>query len=352
MGVLKTLFMQTSHLLLTSSPAESDNNESCQKESLAVGGQAVMEGIMMRNGSNLSLAVLQNKKEIVVRNLPWFSITKSPCFRKPFLRGFPLLLETMINGIKALNRSAEMSVKEEGKELKPWQLAMTLVTALGFAVVLFVLVPHLLTIFLQYCNLSGGVEGFSFHLWDGLIKFSIFILYIVGISFLPDIHRVFQFHGAEHKSIRAYETGKDPITLELAASQSRLHPRCGTTFLLFVLCIAILMHVLLLPLVLLIWTPENPIFKHGLLIAIKLLLMIPISALAYEAIRYAAGLGDTFFGRLSRAPGLALQRLTTKEPDEEQLEVGLVALNEALLAGSEPFQVEIITPPYTVLEQN
>lgn len=352
MRFLTRLMHKAYLLLLAACSLETEERKSCAQESLAVGGQAVMEGIMMRNGSRLAIAVRQNQEDIVVRNMPWFSITRKKFARRPFLRGFPLLLETMINGIKALNVSAEMAIKAEGEELKPWQLILTLCVALGFAVLLFVLLPHFLTLLLQYMNLSGGVEGFSFHIWDGLIKFAIFLVYIAGISLLPDIRRVFQYHGAEHKSIHAYETGKNPITVDMAKAQSRLHPRCGTTFLLFVLSIAILIHVLLLPLLLLVWTPENPVAKHALLIFVKLLLMAPISALAYEAIRYAAGLGDGICGRLSRGPGLALQRLTTREPDDDQLEVGLVSLHEALKAGPEQYQVPIITPPYTVLEQD
>lgn len=322
-------------------------------ESLAVGGQAVMEGVMMRNGANLSIAVRQPDNNIVVANRPWFSITKNPVFKKPFLRGFPLLVETMINGIKALNISAELALKSEGeKELKPWQLFLTLGAALLFAVLFFVVLPHMITILLGYLNLAGGVEGLSFHIWDGLIKFGIFILYIVLISRLPEIKRVFQYHGAEHKSIAAYESGANPVTVGVAALQSRLHPRCGTTFLLFVLSIAILLHVLLIPLLLMVWTPSSALQKHSVVIALKLFLMIPISALAYEAIRTAARLGDGFLGRASRAPGLLLQRLTTREPETEQLEVGLVSLNEALNHGSGDFPlVPVETPPYSVLEK-
>ncbi|MDR2891854.1 MAG: DUF1385 domain-containing protein [Deltaproteobacteria bacterium] len=357
------------------------NNE----ESLAVGGQAVMEGVMMRNGDNLSIAVRQgqiapaeqksapkadtaaaaneagantapaqapdgeNPGRIVVRNRPWFTITRRPFFKRPYIRGFPLLLETMVNGIKALNISAELAMEDAGEELKPWQLLVTLGAALLFAVGLFVVLPHLLTIGLSFFGISGDVEGFSFHLWDGLIKFAIFILYIWIISRLPEIRRVFQYHGAEHKAISAYESNITPVTLEAAAIQSRLHPRCGTTFLLFVLSIAILMHVMLVPLLMLIWTPSGPFIKHFVVILLKLGLMLPISALAYEAIRLAARLGEGLSGFLLRAPGMLLQRMTTREPDYHQIEVALVALNEALQAGSDFEKAPVRTAPYTVL---
>ncbi|MDR2502821.1 MAG: DUF1385 domain-containing protein [Deltaproteobacteria bacterium] len=321
------------------------------KDSLAVGGQAVMEGVMMRNGDVYSIAVRQGDDRIVVETRPWFELGKGGFLKKPGIRGFPLLLETMINGIKALNRSAELAIAAEGEELKTWQMALTLAAALLFAVGLFIVVPHLITVLLSHLSVAGGVEGFSFHLWDGLIKFSIFLLYIALISRLSDIRRVFQYHGAEHKSIAAYESGACPVDARLAETQSRLHPRCGTTFLLFVLSIAILMHVLLVPLLLLFWVPDGPVQKHTVILLLKFALMAPISALAYEAIRLGARLGDTLPGKIMRAPGLLLQILTTREPDSKQLEVALAALNEALKRGSEHEETQVLSPPYDIMEQ-
>ena len=180
-----------------------------------VGGQAVMEGVMMRNGDVYALAVRTADGNISVENRPWFSLTRSELLKKPFLRGFPTLIETLVNGIKALNLSAERSTEGTGEELKDWQLVLTLIVSLLFAVGLFVVVPHLLSIIMNWIGLGGDVEGFSFHIWDGLFKFLIFIGYIVGIAFLPDIRRVFCYHGAEHKTIHAYESG-DTVTPESA----------------------------------------------------------------------------------------------------------------------------------------
>ena len=314
-----------------------------QKESLAVGGQAVMEGIMMRNGEHLALAVRKPDASIAVVNLPWSTIFKGSFVRRPWVRGFPVLLETMVNGVKALNLSAEMAAEAEGEPIKPWQLVLTLVVAIGLALLLFVVVPHLLTIGLNALSISGGVEGLSFHLWDGLLKFSMFIGYIAAISRLPDIRRVFEYHGAEHKSIAAYENGENPITPASAAKYSRLHPRCGTTFLLFVLSISIFLHTLTVPAMMYIWQPQNAILKHSLVIVFKLMLMAPISAIAYEAIRTAARIKSPVIGKILRGPGLMLQTLTTREPDEQQLEVGLVALREAL---GESATATIVTPEF------
>ena len=301
-----------------------------ERESLAVGGQAVMEGVMMRNDDKLAIAVRRPDGTIVVQVRSWFTFLDYTAIRKPFLRGFPILLETLVNGIKALNFSAEVAVASEGEELKPWQLFLTLLTAIGFAVLLFVVLPHLVTIGISLLGLSGGMEGLGFHLWDGFFKASIFIGYIVAISRLPDIRRVFEYHGAEHMVIWAYENHEAEISVETAARQSRLHPRCGTTFMLFVMAISILLHAVFVPLVLLFWHPTNPVIKHTIIVCFKLFLMIPISAIAYEAIRHAAKLGSGVFAYILRAPGMLLQRLTTRKPDALQLEVAIVALHEAL----------------------
>lgn len=312
-------------------------------ESLAVGGQALMEGVMMRNGPRLALAVRKPDQRIVAVNMPWVTVFKGNLARRPGLRGFPLLIETMINGIKALNLSAELAAEAEGTPIKPWQLALTLVISIGLALLLFVVVPHMLTIGLGALSLSGGVEGFSFHLWDGLLKFAMFIGYIAAISLLPDIRRVFEYHGAEHKSIAAYEHGTNPLTAAAASGYSRLHPRCGTTFLLFVLSISIFLHTVSVPMLMLVWQPDNAVIKHTAIILFKLLLMVPISAMAYEAIRSAARIKNPLLGTVLRGPGLLLQMLTTREPDERQLEVALVALREAV---GKTVTSTIATPEY------
>ena len=298
-------------------------------ECAPVGGQAVMEGVMMRHGDVYGLAVRQTGGVIRAMRCPWFSLTRSPWLKKPFVRGFPVLLETLVNGIKALNRSVEAVAQSEQEEISGWHLVLTLILALLMAVGLFVVVPHLLSLVMLWARLGGDVEGLSFHLWDGFFKCCIFMGYIKAISYVPDIRRVFQYHGAEHKTIHAYEAGGD-VDAAAAMGKSRLHPRCGTTFLLFVISISILLHAVLVPLMLSIYTPQGEVAKHALTIGVKLLLMVPISALAYELIRYAAKLPEGLLATVLRAPGLALQRLTTYEPDESQLEVAVVALREAL----------------------
>lgn len=314
----------------------------------SVGGQAVMEGVMMRNKERLAIAVRRPDGSIVVENRPWFTFAVSDFLKRPFVRGFPILLETLVNGIKALNYSATQAVDEaEEGELKPWHLALTLVFSILLAMGLFVVLPHLFSLGMNYLGLGADAEGLSFHVWDGIFKFGIFLAYILGISFIPDIKRVFQYHGAEHKVIWTYEDGYT-VTPGSASLRSRLHPRCGTTFLLFVLSIAIILHTVLVPAILYVWTPESMWMKHGFIIALKLGLMAPISAFAYEAIKFSAKINDTFWGRIMSAPGMLLQMLTTYEPDDKQLEVAIVALKEALGAESD---ADVLAPAYTVSEK-
>ena len=294
-----------------------------------VGGQAVMEGVMMRNGGVYAIALRQPDGDIAVERRPWFSLTNNPVLRQPFLRGFPILIETLVNGIRALNRSAAVAAKTDDEELSGWSLFLTLCVSLALAVGLFVVAPHLLSLLMKELGMGGDVEGLSFHLWDGLFNFIIFISYIVFITLVPDIRRVFRYHGAEHKIIHAFESDGE-ISAEAAARFSRLHPRCGTTFLLFVLSIAIILHTVLVPAFLMFWTPEGAPAKHAATLCFKLALMIPISALAYELIRYAARLEGSVLGPILRAPGMFLQLLTTWEPDREQLEVAVAALAGAL----------------------
>jgi uncharacterized protein YqhQ len=295
-----------------------------------VGGQAVMEGVMMRNRETLAVAVRRPDGSIVVETWPWFSLARGGLLQKPFVRGFPILLETLVNGIKALNFSATQAVDEATDgEIKPWHLALTLVFSVGLALGLFVVVPHLFSLGMELLGLGGDVNDLSFHLWDGFFKLAVFLGYIVLISLIPDIRRVFQYHGAEHKVIWTFERNSEVDAL-LARTSSRLHPRCGTTFLLFVLSIAIVLHAVLVPLLLMLWAPQSAVLKHAYIVAVKLLLMAPISAVAYEAIKFSARHGNNCFCRAMSAPGLLLQMLTTKEPDDGQLEVAAAALRGAL----------------------
>lgn len=295
-----------------------------------VGGQAVMEGVMMRDRERLAIAVRKPAGDILLDVRPWYSLTAVKLLRKPFLRGFPILLETLVNGIKALNYSAQVAVEDEEEgEIGPLAMGLTLAASIGFALLLFVVTPHLFTLGLKAAGLSGGVEALSFHLWDGLFKVALFIGYILAISYLPDVRRVFEYHGAEHKVIWAYEQGAE-LSPAGARGFSRLHPRCGTAFLLFVLAISIVLYAFLVPWLLTFYAPETGWIKQAYIVAMKLGLMVPVSALAYEVIKVAGKFHTSLACRLISAPGLFMQMLTTKEPDDRQLEVALAALRGAV----------------------
>lgn len=297
---------------------------------VSVGGQAVMEGVMMRCRDKLAVAVRKSDGSIVVESWPWFTLARGKMLNRAWIRGFPILIETLVNGIKALNFSATQAVDEEDEgELRPWHLALTLVAAIAMALGLFVVVPHLFSLAMKFIGLGGDADSLSFHVWDGIFKVGVFLGYIVAISFVPDIRRVFQYHGAEHKVIWSFES-EGVLDARAALHRSRLHPRCGTAFLLFVLTLAIVLHAVCVPLLLMIWSPENAVFRHAYILAFKLLLMIPISSVAYEMIKIASKYASNPVCRLMSVPGLAMQRLTTREPDEAQLEVAVEALRGAL----------------------
>lgn len=294
-----------------------------------VGGQAVIEGVMMRSKNRLAIAVRLPDGTVEVHERPWFSLTNHPILKKPFIRGFPVLLETLVNGIKALNWSASQAVDEDEGELSSWHLVLSMVIAIAAALGLFVVVPHFFSVGMEWLGFGGDVDSLSFHAWDGLFKMLIFVGYIWVISFIPDIKRVFQYHGAEHKVIWTYEAG-GTLVPENARINSRLHPRCGTAFMLFVLTVSILLYSVLVPLLMHFYVPDTFVLKHLYIVSVKLVLMAPISAMAYELIKFAAKHEGRMLCKVICWPGLALQALTTREPDDRQIEVAIAALKCAV----------------------
>ena len=302
------------------------------KAPISVGGQAVIEGVMMRSRDRLAIAVRRPGGDIVVEVRPWFSLARWDILRKPFLRGFPILMETMVNGIKALNFSANHALADEdgeGGELSSWHLALTMVVAIGAALGLFVVLPHFFSVLMEWWGVSGDLKSVSFHVWDGLFKMLVFVGYILAISYVPDIRRVFQYHGAEHKVIWTYEEGHELIA-DKVRGFSRLHPRCGTAFLLFVLTVSIVLYAVLVPWLLSFYSPEHFIVRHLYIVGVKLLLMVPVSCIAYEMIKIAGRFSNNFVCRAMCWPGLMMQLLTTKEPDDAQIEVAVAALLGAI----------------------
>jgi uncharacterized protein YqhQ len=294
-------------------------------EKINVGGQAVIEGVMMRAPRSVAIAVRRSSGEIVVRTELVVPLSERyPIVKLPILRGAVALFTSLIIGIKALNFSANEAMTEEekekegdkaGGEISSWAMAGTMAVAFGFGICLFFLFPLYLT---KLMTPVIGDNNIVFNLVDGVIRVIIFLLYIWGISRMEDIRRVFQYHGAEHKSIFAFEAGEE-LTIENVRRYSRLHPRCGTSFLLIVMLVSIAVFSLIPKL----WPFA---FKAGS----RVILLPLIAGISYEFLRWSAKNDTNPLVKMTITPGLALQRLTTGEPDDAQLEVAIRSLNEAL----------------------
>jgi uncharacterized protein YqhQ len=294
-----------------------------------VGGQAVIEGIMMRAPKTFTVVVRKPDGELAVREDRWYSpMERWPLLQRPFLRGGIVLYEALYNGIQALTYSAQQALDEEEEQLGPWALTGTIALSLGAAILLFVVIPHLATLGIGVLTGTDlGVRSVWFHVIDGIIKVVIFVGYIILISLLKEIRRVFQYHGAEHKSIHAYENGEE-LTVENAKKHPTLHARCGTAFILLVLMLSIFIFTAVFPML-----PKelfgNRIVTNVFYIFVKILLMFPIAGISYELIRLGDRTNNALLNLLLM-PGLWLQRLTTREPTDDQIEVALVALKKTL----------------------
>jgi uncharacterized protein YqhQ len=305
------------------------NRSSDKGEQVRVGGQAVIEGIMMRAPRTFTVVVRKPDGQLAVREDRWHSpMEKWSLLKKPLLRGSIVLYEALYNGIQALTYSAQEALGEEEEPLSPLALAGTIGLALGGAVLLFVVVPHLAALGLGVLlGKDLGVRSVWFHVVDGIIKVGIFVGYIGLISLMHEIRRVFQYHGAEHKSIHAYEKGEE-LTVENARKYSTLHSRCGTAFLLFVLVFSILLFALVFP-----FLPSelfgSRVVTNVFYIFIKILLLFPIAGMSYEFIRFGERVDNPVI-KILLVPGLWLQKLTTREPSDDQIEVALVALKRTL----------------------
>ena len=288
-----------------------------------IGGQAVIEGVMMRAPRSMAIAVRRANGEIVVqRNMVVPLSERFPVVKLPIVRGAVALFSSLITGIKTLNFSAnEAMVEEKGEEkkeeLSSWAMAGTMAIAFGFGILLFFILPLYVTKWLTQLAVISD-NNIVFNLVDGVIRVAVFLLYIWSISRMKDIQRVFQYHGAEHKSIFAFEAG-DELTVANVRGYSRLHPRCGTSFLLIVMLVSIVIFSLIPKL----W----PFYMKA---GARIVLLPLIAGVSYEFLKWSAKNDHSPLVKLIIAPGLALQRLTTREPDDNQLEVAIRSMQEAL----------------------
>lgn len=326
MGPVRRLWIRTARLFagtfgavtngLTSSMPAADRNVD-----MLIGGQAVIEGVMMRSLTGYTVAVRKPDGGIELRKDRIVSLAKRyPILKTPVLRGSIVLIQSLILGIRALNFSASVSSEgEEGEpELSNWAVAGTMIFAFLLGIGLFILAPLGLTNLIRHW-LMPTMDNFTYNIIDGVIRAVFFFVYILSISLLEDIRRVFQYHGAEHKTVYTFEAN-EALTVENARGKSTLHPRCGTSFLLFVMAVSIVVFSLI--------PPASPfLVKFGA----RILLLPLIAGIAYEIIRFSARHLDSRLCRALIAPGLWLQKITTKEPDDSQLEIAIVALKEALV---------------------
>ena len=283
-----------------------------------VGGQAVIEGVMMRGVSNWSLAVRRPDESIALHSWPLESWMKRyPILKLPVVRGVVALIESLIIGVRALAISANESLGEdeegERQELTKGQMGVTLFVSLAIAVGLFFLAPLGLARLFK-AELGTGI---AFWLVEGLIRVTIFIVYIAAMTRIPDLRRVFEYHGAEHMAIHALEHG-EPLTPEACGKYRTLHLRCGTSFLLVVMVVSILVFALV----------RYPAWYW--LVLSRIVLIPLIAGVSYEIIKFAGRHEDSAVVRAVMAPGLALQWMTTRKPDEQQLEVAITALEKII----------------------
>jgi uncharacterized protein YqhQ len=292
-----------------------------KEEPLRVGGQAVIEGVMMRSPKSMAVAVRKPNGEIVVKQerLSFFA-EGTWVYKLPLVRGGIALLSALILGIRALTFSANhaLSDSDVGKDPGPWTISFTVVVALCFAIFLFFLVPLFLTRWLRFAMPLVSQSGLFFNLIDGGFRMAIFLGYLSTISLIGDIRRVFEYHGAEHKSIFAFEAG-ETLVPHRVKDFPFLHPRCGTSFLLIVMVVSILAFALI---------PHHVPF--GYKVASRLVFIPFIAGLSYEIIRFTDRRRENRGVRFLIRPGLWLQRLTAREPSEDQIEVALRALEGVL----------------------
>jgi uncharacterized protein YqhQ len=298
-------------------PEPGDSSES--HPVIRVGGQAVIEGVMMRSPKSMAVAVRKPNGEIVVKRqgLTFFS-EKSSLGKLPLLRGVLTLVSALVLGIQALNFSANQALSEEEQETSSWTMSITFAVALCFGIFLFFLVPLYLTKWMRFAIPMISDSGLLFNLVDGIIRLIIFLLYLWSISFSKEIRRVFQYHGAEHKSIFAFEAGEE-LTVDRVKGYSCLHPRCGTSFLLIVMMVSILVFALI---------PHS--LPFGYKVASRVVFIPLIAGISYEIIRFADRKKEKKGVRYFIQPGLWLQRLTAHEPSEDQIAVAIRALQEVL----------------------
>lgn len=303
----------------------------------SIGGQAVIEGVMMRGPKEIAIAVRKPDNEIVIEKRPIASVLqKSKILKLPIIRGCISFFESMVVGVKALMFSAQFfDVEGEeteskfdkwleeklGDKIKDVVIYFSVIFSMFLSVGLFFLLPNFIAELIAKIT-PMAAEGVTRTLIEGAVRMAIFLAYLLLVSQMKDIKRVFKYHGAEHKTIATYEHGLE-LTVENARKGCRLHPRCGTSFLIFVMIISIIVF-LLIPSGLAWW--QRALFK--------ILLLPVVAGLSYEVIKFA-GRHENWFTKIISMPGMWLQYITTREPDDSQLEVAIESMKAVLTENKE-----------------
>lgn len=283
------------------------------------GGQAVIEGVMMRTRHRIAIAVRRSDKKIKVKKQRFVPMSdKYKVLGWPLIRGIVNLGEMLVVGIKALTYSANEAMDEVEEELTLMQIIFSLALAIGFALLLFKLIPLVLTQLLTNRIELLQKSYVLYNIVDGAIKISLFAAYIFFIAYIEDIHRVFQYHGAEHKVVNCYEAGQE-VSVKNAKRFPTLHPRCGTSFILIVFVISIFIYALI---------PRE--FSFWLKFLSRVLLLPFIAGISYEILKLSDRMKHSKIFGILIFPGLFIERLAVREPDDDQLEVAVKAMNGAL----------------------
>jgi len=303
-----------------------------------IGGQGVLEGVMMKSPTVCGLAVRKQTGEIVYEKENIVSVTqKNKFFALPIVRGIVSFVDILAFGVKTMTRAAKLYddkiegyepskfekyvAKKSGKDIMDVAMFFAVLVSIALAVGIFFILPNVLANLFQHLlygeSVLSGSQKFVMNLIDGGIRLLIFIVYIVSITFIKDIKRVFRYHGAEHKTISCFEH-EEELTVQNVQKYKTLHPRCGTSYLLLVMVISILLFSLLG------WSPS-----WYARIGFRLLMLPVVAGVAYAFLKFAA-MGDSLFFRIIRWPGMMLQKLTTAQPDDSMVEVAIIAFTAAL----------------------
>jgi uncharacterized protein YqhQ len=291
----------------------------------SIGGQAVIEGVMMRNKNILAVAVRNEKGKIILKKE---KIKTYYAQKIPFVRGIIAFFQTLSIGIKTLTHSSNIALGED-EQFDSKEIIGIIALSLLFVISFFVLVPYIIT---SVIGFNEATQPVLFNVIDSVIKIAFFLIYVVVIGSLKDVKRVFQYHGAEHKAVNCYEAGKK-LTVQNVKKYSTIHARCGTSFIMLVLVVGIVLFTFIAPTVLYFFPTIGGlslVVQKIIFFTVRILFLLPIASISYEILKLTGAHKENMFLHTINYPGMLFQKLTTQEPDNKQIEVAIVALEKVL----------------------